>query len=354
MGVLLLIFGIVRLIPGDPCVAMLGENATFEKCDAFKERYGLDDNIMVQFYRYLQQLPKGDLGDSIRFQRPVTDIIVERLPMTVELAFFGMLFSTTVGISLGIVAALNRNTIIDTITMVIANIGISMPVFWLGLMLAYVFALLLKGTPFFIPPSGRLTAGISLVPLAVAWNLEDAHGFLKFIVTIMSNSAIINSLVTQNWTALKDALWHLILPSIAVGTISLCIIARITRSSLLDILGQDYIRTARAKGLVERLVVVKHAMRNALIPVVTIIGLSTAQLLAGAVLTETVFSLPGMGTAMVSAITARDYPVVQGITLTVALIFIFVNPITKDKREPYITRENKSRLFPSKPNICWG
>ncbi len=327
IGMLLVTFGIVRLIPGNPCIAMLGERATAEKCEAFKVRFGLNDNVLVQFTRYLGTLARGDLGNSIRFQRPVVDIIAERLPMTMELAFFAMIFATVFGILLGIISALKRNTIIDIITMVIANFGISMPVFWLGLMLAYVFALLLKGTPFFIPPSGRLTSGIVMTPLAEVWHLDNIQGLPKFILSILSNSVIFHSLVMGDWNSLKDALWHIILPSIAVGTIPLCITARMTRSSLLEILGQDYIRTARAKGLVERLVVSRHAMRNAWIPIVTIIGLGMGELLSGAVLTETVFSLPGMGTAMVSAILARDYPVVQGLTITIAIIFIFVNLI---------------------------
>jgi peptide/nickel transport system permease protein len=327
IGMLFITFGIVRLIPGDPCMAMLGERASPEKCAEFEERTGLNDNILVQFVRYLGNLVQGDWGTSIRFVRPVSDIITERLPMTIELAIGAMIFATVVGISLGIIAALKRNSIIDVITMVIANAGISMPVFWLGLMLAYVFALLLKGTPFFIPPSGRLTSGIGTIPLAEAWNLTDLQGLRLFLVSMLSNSVILNSILTGNWLVLKDALWHLILPSLAVGTIPLCITARMTRSSLLDILGQDYIRTARAKGLVESLVIAKHAMRNAWIPIVTIIGLETGSLLTGAVLTETVFNLPGLGTQMVSAILGRDYPVVQGITIVIALIFVLVNLI---------------------------
>jgi peptide/nickel transport system permease protein len=209
--------------------------------------------------------------------------------------------------------------------MVIANIGVSMPVFWLGLLLAYVFALVLKDTAFVLPPSGRFTAGVALQDLAVFWGMKDLTGFKKFIVELMTNTVLINCLFTGDWKVFWDSLRHLILPAVAVGTIPMSIIARMTRSSLLEVLGLDYIRTARAKGLIARKVISKHAMRNAMIPIVTIIGIETGSLLSGAVLTETVFSLPGFGTGLVGAILARDYPVVQGFTMVIALIFVLVN-----------------------------
>lgn len=291
------------------------------------ERFGLNDNMAVQFGRYLVNMVKGDFGTSIKFSRPVADIIAERLPLTIELTICAMLFSTIFGVLFGVISALKRNSFIDTLTMVGANIGVSMPVFWLGLMLAYVFALLLKGTPFFIPPSGRFTAGLTLMSLSKYWGLTDLAGFQKFVVGFLSNSLFFNVIVTGNWKALKDGLWHLILPAIAVGTIPMAVIARMTRSSLLEVLGLDYVRTARAKGLIERLVITKHAMRNAMIPIVTIIGIETGSLLSGAVLTETVFALPGVGTSLVNAILSRDYPVVQGFTLVIAIIFVLVNLI---------------------------
>jgi peptide/nickel transport system permease protein len=306
---------------------MLGERATPEKCEQFMERFGLNDNMAVQFGRYLVNMVKGDFGTSIKFSRPVADIIAERLPLTIELTICAMLFSTIFGVLFGVISALKRNSFIDTLTMVGANIGVSMPVFWLGLMLAYVFALLLKGTPFFIPPSGRFTAGLTLMSLSKYWGLTDLAGFQKFVVGFLSNSLFFNVIVTGNWKALKDGLWHLILPAIAVGTIPMAVIARMTRSSLLEVLGLDYVRTARAKGLIERLVITKHAMRNAMIPIVTIIGIETGSLLSGAVLTETVFALPGVGTSLVNAILSRDYPVVQGFTLVIAIIFVLVNLI---------------------------
>ncbi len=174
---------------------------------------------------------KGDFGTSIKWSRPVVDIIAERLPMTLELTLLAMLFSTVVGILLGVVSALKRNTIIDTITMIIANIGISMPVFWLGLLLAYVFALLLKGTPFVLPPSGRFSAGVALQDLDKFWGMTNVTGFKKFIIDLMSNTVLINCIFTGNWKIFWDSLKHLILPAVAVGTIPMAIIARMTRSS---------------------------------------------------------------------------------------------------------------------------
>ncbi len=327
LGVIFITFMIVRLIPGDPCVAMLGERASPERCDAFMERYGLNDNIFVQFGRYVGNLFQGDFGESIKWSRPVSDMIAERLPLTMELTFLAMFFSTVVGVILGLISAIKRNSIIDTITMVIANIGVSMPVFWLGLLLAYIFALLLKDTPFVLPPSGRFSAGLALQDLTVYWGLTEVTGFKKFMIELMSNSVLINCIITGNWSIFWDSFKHLILPAVAVGTIPMAIIARMTRSSLLEVLGLDYVRTARAKGLIERKVISKHAMRNAMIPIVTIIGIETGSLLSGAVLTETVFSLPGFGTGLVGAILARDYPVVQGFTIVIALIFVLVNLI---------------------------
>jgi len=325
LGILLITFIIVRLIPGDPCVAMLGERATPTMCNAFRQRFGLNDSILVQFGRYLVNVVQANFGDSIRFSIPVTDVIAQRLPMTIELTICAMLFSTVVGIPLGIISAIKRSTWIDTLTMIIANVGISMPVFWLGLLLAYLFAIILKGTPLYIPPSARFSSGVSLVSLAQVWGLKNLTGLPRFAIALISNMSLVNSIATGNWLQLKDALWHLILPSVAVGTIPLAVIARMTRSSMLEVLGLDYIRTARAKGLLERVVILKHGLRNALIPIVTIVGLETGSLLSGAVLTETVFSLPGSGTALVSAILARDYPVVQAFTIVIALIYVLVN-----------------------------
>jgi len=326
-GITFVTFALARILPGNPCFAALGEKATAQQCEDYNERMGFNDPIMVQFVRYMGDVMQGDFGESIKDGRPVQQIILERLPMTMEVTVGAMLFSTTFGILLGVISAVRRNSAIDVGTMMGANIGVSMPVFWLGLMLAYFFAIELKGTPFWIPPSGRLTAGVSIPPLAETFNLQDMSGLWEAVVTLASNSVVFNSLITGNVEVLRDALWHLILPCVAVGTIPLSIIARMTRSSLLEVFGLDYIRTARAKGLRERVVVFKHAMRNALLPIVTVVGLSVGGLLSGAVLTETVFALPGVGTQLVSAILSRDYAVVQAFTVIIAVIFVFVNLI---------------------------
>jgi peptide/nickel transport system permease protein len=326
-GILLITFVLVRLIPGDPCKAMLGERATEAKCDAFRDRFGLNDAIPVQFVRYIGSVAQGDFGTSIQTGRPVTDVLAERLPMTLELTLFAVIFATFFGVLLGVISAVRQNSAVDVGAMFIANMGVSMPVFWLGLMLAYVFALALKDTPFQLPPSGRLTAGTDLPSLLKAWNMEDAQGLQRFALLFLSNSVLFNALAQGKFNVFFDALRHLVLPAAAVGTISLAIIARMTRGSMLDVLTQDYVRVARAKGLIERRVIMKHTFRNALIPIVTIVGLQVGGLLSGAVLTETVFSLPGVGTQIVKAITARDYPVVQAFTVVVALVFVMVNLI---------------------------
>ena len=327
LGILLVTFVITRLVPGDPCYVMLGEKATESTCHDFRVRMGLDKSIPEQFVRYAINISQGNFGNSLKDQRPITTIIAERLPMTIELTILAMLFSSFFGIIFGVVAALNRNSLIDTLTMIGANIGVSMPVFWLGLLLAYLFALVLKGTPFALPPSGRLSAAMSMAPLIKTWGIKDPGGVAGFLLAFISNSAILNGLLSGNYALTLDALKHLILPALAVGTISLAVVARMTRSALLEVLGQDYIRTARAKGLKYGLVIRKHALRNALIPIVTIIGIQTGGLLSGAVLTETIFSLPGVGSRLVEAILGRDYPVVQGFSVVVALIFVFSNLI---------------------------
>ena len=327
LGILFITFAIARLIPGDPCYVALGEHATEAQCNVFREQFGLNDSVPVQFVRYMGNILQGNFGESLKDSRPVTTILLERLPMTLEVTIGAMLFSTTFGILFGLISAVRRNSAVDVVTMMGANVGVSMPVFWLGLVLAYVFALTLKGTPFWIPPSGRLSSGLTLAPLAETYQLQNLSGVLQALMTFASNTVTLNALVTGNVTVLRDALWHLILPCVAVGTIPLSIIARMTRSSLLEVLGLDYVRTARAKGLLERVVVLKHAMRNALLPIVTVVGLSFGGLMSGAVLTETVFALPGVGTQLVSAILSRDYSVVQAFTVVIALMFVVVNLI---------------------------
>jgi peptide/nickel transport system permease protein len=230
-----------------------------------------------------------------------------------------------VGILLGRLSAVRRNSPVDVGTMMVANLGVSIPVFVLGLLFAYLFAVVLKDSPIALPPSGRLTPGMEVVPLAVAWGLEDLSGPLRSILDFISNIYTVNAILTLNGALLVDVIRHMILPAIALGTIPMAIIARMTRSSLLDVLGLDYIRTARAKGVQEKHVVSRHGMRNALLPVVTVIGLSLGALLSGAVLTETIFNLTGLGKTITEAITGRDYIVVQGVVLVVAVVYIMVN-----------------------------
>ena len=256
-GVIVLVFAITRILPGDPCRILLGERATDAACNVFSHAHGLDLPISQQF----------------------------------------------------------------------ANLGVSIPVFVLGLLLAFTFAILLKGTPFALPPSGRLTPGLSVVPLAVRWGLQNDHGILRAIVDFLSNMYTVNGLLSAQWGLFLDALRHLILPAVALGTIPLAIIARITRSSLLDVLGLDYVRTARAKGLSDGRVVRKHALPNAMLPMVTIIGLQIGGLLSGAVLTETIFGLPGVGQATYDAITSHDFAVIEGFVLVIALAFLVINLI---------------------------
>jgi peptide/nickel transport system permease protein len=324
-GIVFLVFALARLLPGDPCIAALGERATDAICDAFNARYGLDQPIPVQFVSYLGQLATGDLGDSIRQGRPVAQILVERLPVTLELTLFALLFAIVVGVTLGRLSAMRRNSPLDVATMFIANLGVSIPVFVLGLLLAYLFAVVLRGTPLALPPSGQLTPGVPFQSLAVAWGMPDLDGFARAVLDFVSNMKITASLISGQWEALGDSFRHMILPMVALGTIPMAIIARMTRSSMLDVLGLDYIRTARAKGASERVVLGRHAFRNALLPVVTIVGLSLGALLSGAVLTESIFLLPGVGRTLFEAIEGRDYIVVQAFTLVTAVLYVVIN-----------------------------
>lgn len=326
LGILFVTFSLARLLPGDPCHSALGEKATPEICAAFNERYGLNEPIPEQFRIYLRDVLRGDLGDSIKFGRPVTELMVERLPVTLELSFFAMTFAVLIGIPLGIVSAYYHNSAADVVTMIGANIGVSMPVFWLGLMLSYLFGVALKDTPLWLPPTGRLTAGRIIEPFYQAWGL-DVNGSALTLPGFIANINTLNALLVRDWTGFVDAVKHMILPAMALGTIPMSIIARMTRSSLLEVLGLNYVRTARAKGVHELGVVVRHGLRNALLPVVTIIGLSLGSLMSGAVLTETVFGLSGVGRILYDSITGRDYTVVQGFTLVIAVMFVFINLI---------------------------
>ncbi len=324
-AVVFLVFLVARVLPGNPCIAALGERATPEQCRQFAARFGYDQPLPVQLLRYIQDLLSGNLGTSIKFRLPVTDLIIQRLPTTIELTVYALIFAITVGVPLGIISAYRRNSKADVGVMGFANIGISMPVFVLGLLLAYVFAIVLKNTPFSLPPSGRLSPGVHVDPLVKVWGLQNLEGIPRAALDFLSNIYTLTALITLQWNAFFDAVRHLILPAIALGTIPLAIIARITRSSLLEVMGRDYVRTARAKGLDDWSVLRKHALRNAILPIVTIIGLQVGLLLSGAVLTETVFGLNGVGQVLTEAIFGRDYVVIQGFTLIIAILFLGVN-----------------------------
>jgi peptide/nickel transport system permease protein len=325
-GILIVTFVIARVIPGDPCRAALGEKATAAVCDRFIHEKGLDKPIPQQLFIYMGEVLRGDFGESIRLSLPVTRLLVERLPTTIELSFAALLLSMIVGIPLGVISAVKHNTWLDVLTMMWANTGVSMPVFWLGLMLAYVFSLLLKDTPFWLPPSGRISAGLPDDPFYEVWGWTvPQSGLWASTLIFIGRLNILNAILTANWKLFWDAIKHLILPAVALGTIPMALIARMTRSAMLDVLGQDYIRTARAKGVRQSAVIMKHAFRNSLLPLVTVIGLSLGGLLGGAVLTETIFGLSGLGRTLYEAITARDYVIVQAFTLVIAVFFVSLN-----------------------------
>ena len=322
-GIVLSVFILARVIPGDPCKAQLGERATDAACAEFSKNAGLDKPIVVQFWRYLVNILHGDLGQSVAQRRSVVQLLIDRLPTTIELSMVALTFAIVVGVPLGVIAAYRRNSPSDVGTMVFANLGVSVPVFVLGLLLQFFFAVTLKGTVFALPPNGRLSPGLVPAPFYEQWGLSH-NGLLEFL----ANFEIFNGVMQWNWRLVVDASQHLILPALAVGTIPLAIIARMTRSSVLDVLGHDYVRTARAKGFRELTVVRSHALRSAMLPVVTVIGLSLGGLFGGAILTETVFSLTGVGKTLFDSITGRDYAVIQGFTIVVGISFVLVNLVT--------------------------
>jgi peptide/nickel transport system permease protein len=301
IGVSMLVFGFLRLIPGDPATVMLGERATPENIARVREQLGLNKPIYEQYFIFLGNALRGDLGTSVLRQEPVTQEIVRRFPATIELTLGAILVALVVGIPAGIISAVRRGSWFDTVSMLIALTGVSMPIFWLGLMLVFFFAVSLH----VLPTGGRLEASSNFEPI--------------------TNLLLLDSLLRGDFGTFLQALRHLALPAIALGTIPMAIIARMTRSAMLEVLSQDYIRTAHAKGLKERTVVIRHALRNAWLPVITVIGLQVGRLLSGAILTETVFSWPGIGRWLVDAIYTRDYPIVQGVTLFIAIVFVGVN-----------------------------
>jgi peptide/nickel transport system permease protein len=303
LGVSILIFFWIHALPGSPAESLLGERATPALVNAYRERYGLNKPLPVQYWAYLKETVKGDLGVSVASHRRVSFEIRQRFPATIELALAAMLFAVCVGIPLGFFAAKRYGGTFDQLTLVGSLVGISIPIFFLAIILKYLFG--------------------------VRWHLLPTVGRIDILrlgqTEHPTNFYVLDAIIERDWTTLWDVVKHLILPAVALGSIPLAVVTRITRAAVLDVQNEDYVRTARAKGLAPRTVDRRHVLRNALLPVSTIIGLQTGLLLSGAVLTETVFQYPGMGSWLRDAIFNRDYPVLQGGVLFLAVVFVLVN-----------------------------
>ncbi len=303
IGVSFISFILIRLIPGDPARVILGERATPGELARIREELGLNKPILIQYLIFLKPIIKGAPGRSIMTREKVINEIMIRFPATIELTLFSMFIASFLGIFFGILASLKPGSIVDTFVMFLALVGVSMPIFWLGLMLIWFGALYLG----WFPPSGRLDVDINL--------------------NVITNFYLIDSVLTGNFKAFFNSLYHLILPSIALSSVPMATIARMTRSSMLEVLNQEYILVEYAKGLPKRRIILRSALRNALIPIITVIGLEFGFLLGGAIMTETIFSWPGMGRLVYDAIMSRDYPLIQGAILLSALLFVIINLI---------------------------
>ncbi|MEN8244916.1 MAG: ABC transporter permease [Thermodesulfobacteriota bacterium] len=301
LGVSIIVFLMLQAMPGDPAELLLGERATDEALFEIREHLGLNEPLYVQYGMFLKRLMKGDLGETIWTRQKVWVEVKQRFPATIELAVAALCIACFFGIILGIVSATRQYSIFDYISMLGALAGVSMPIFWLGLVFMLIFSVNLG----WLPLSGRLSIDVDL--------------------EIITNFYILDAIITKNWIALKDVLWHIIMPAVTLSTIPMAIVARMTRSAMLEVLRQDYIKTAKAKGLSQFKVVYKHALRNALIPVVTTIGIQFGVTLGGAILTETIFAWPGVGKWMYDAVMQRDYMVIQGGTLFIATLFVVIN-----------------------------
>ncbi len=305
VGVTLIVFAIMHVIPGDPVDAIFsGTGASTEQKDAMRRLLGLDQPLPTQYLLYVTRAVQGDWGDSVHFKQPVSTLILERMPATIELALVSLIISLLVALPLGIVSALKRNTLIDYVAMTSATLGLALPTFWVGILLIMLVSVNLGWLPGF----GRIGDGLDLPRIT---------GFY-----------LVDSLITGNMAAFKDTLAHLALPSFALGIPTATALTRMVRSSMLEIIHQDYVITARSKGLHERVVIVRHELRNAFIPVLTLIGVLVGNLLSGAVVTETIFAWPGIGRLVIQAIYSRDFLLVQGIVLFFALIRIGINLLT--------------------------
>jgi peptide/nickel transport system permease protein len=301
LGISLVVFLMVHLVPGDPAIVMLGERARPEALAELRTEMGLDKPLYVQYGRFLSELLRLDLGRSVKTHELVKVEIAQRFPATFELAVAAMILATVIGVLAGVASAARPRSWLDYTSMVGALVGVSMPIFWLGLMLILIFASLLH----WLPISGRLPHDVSF-PMRT-------HLF------------VVDAVLSGNPRNVVAALRHLILPALALGTIPMAVIARMTRSSLLEVMRQEYVRTARAKGLPEKSVIFTHALRNAIIPTITVIGLQFGYLLSGAIITETVFAWPGVGRWLLGAVLARDFRAIQGGVLVIAAIFVLVN-----------------------------
>jgi peptide/nickel transport system permease protein len=301
LGVTIIVFLMLHATPGDPAELLMGERATEESLQQLREHLGLNKPLYVQYGMFMGRLLKGDLGETIWTRQKVWTEVKQRFPATIELSLVALFISCVAGMILGIISATKQYSVFDYVSMVGALAGVSMPIFWLGLVFMLIFSLNLG----WLPLSGRLSIGVDL--------------------DIVTNFYILDAVISRNWPAFKDAVWHIIMPAVTLSTIPTAIVARMTRSAMLDVLRQDYIKTAKAKGLSQLKVIFKHALRNAMIPVVTTIGLQFGVLLGGAILTETIFAWPGVGKWMYDAVMQRDYMVIQGGTLLIAGLFVVIN-----------------------------
>ena len=291
----------VRAIPGDPAQILLGQAATPGQVADVRERLGLDEPLPIQYLVFIKGALTGDLGDSLVVGQPVTAVLLERFPATLELTLAALLFAVAVGVPVGVIAAVRQYSLLDKITSVVALTGVSMPVFWLALVLVVVFTVRVDWLPF----PGRVGGEVSF--------------------TSYTGLYLLDTLITVNFPAFWDVLRHLILPAVALGTIPMAVITRMTRSSMLEVMNEDYVRTARAKGVVPWQVVFRHALRNAMLPTITVIGLQFGLLMGGAILTETIFGWPGVGQIAIESVNRRDYAMIQGVVLYGATFFVLVN-----------------------------
>ncbi len=301
LGVSVVVFVMVRAIPGDPAQILLGQAATPDQVADVRARLGLDQPLITQYLLFIRGALTGDLGDSLVVGQPVTTVLLERFPATLELTLAALLFAIAVGVPVGVIAAVRQYSLLDKITSVVALTGVSMPVFWLALVLVVVFTVRLDWLPF----PGRVGGDVAF--------------------TSYTGLYLLDTLITLNFAAFWDVLRHLILPAVALGTIPMAVITRMTRSSMLEVMNEDYVRTARAKGVVPRRVVFRHALRNAMLPTITVIGLQFGLLMGGAILTETIFGWPGVGQIAIESVNRRDYAMIQGVVLYGATFFVLVN-----------------------------